>query len=121
MAHDPVFLHTMISSAEDYFMLLTGTRAHGTSNPNPRATGRELAHLSKALGLLRKRLIQADPEEALSDDTICVILCIATTARGFGDYEAAFLHMKGLRKIVDLRGGVAGLRGSAKLLIDLFR
>ncbi|KAK4210137.1 hypothetical protein QBC37DRAFT_442914 [Rhypophila decipiens] len=121
IGHDAVFLHTMISTAEDYFMLLTGSRAHGTSSPDPRVTGRELAHLSKALRLLRERLIRAEQEEGLSDDTICAILCIATTARGFGDYEAAFAHMLGLRKIVDLRGGIAGLRGSGKLLIDLFR
>ncbi|KAM7187329.1 hypothetical protein V8F33_011319 [Rhypophila sp. PSN 637] len=121
MGHDAVFLHTMINTAEDYFMLQTGSRAHGASSPNPRATGRELGHLSKALGLLRERLIQAEQEEALSDDTICAILCIATTAREFGDYVAAFLHMSGLRKIVDLRGGITGLRGSGKLLIDLFR
>ncbi|KAM7211315.1 hypothetical protein V8F06_013293 [Rhypophila decipiens] len=98
-------------------VVLRCSRPHGTSSPDLRVTGRELAHLSKALRLLRERLIRAEQEEALSDDTIYAILCIATTARGFGDYEAAFAHMLGLRKIVDLRG----LRGSGKLLIDLFR
>lgn len=117
LASDAVFLHTMISTAEDFFLMLTGTQNHGASE----CPANRDAHFSKALRLLRERLLQADNQDALSDNTICVILCLASTARGFGDYEAALFHMAGLRKMVDLRGGLENIRRSPKLLIDLLR
>lgn len=56
-------MHTMTSTAEGYFFFLAVTRAQGTSSHDPWVTGRELAHLSKALGVLVTR--ETDPSGPL--------------------------------------------------------
>ncbi|KXH66714.1 hypothetical protein CSAL01_11348 [Colletotrichum salicis] len=47
-----------------------------------------------------------DPQTALSDSTTTVVMFMLFITECFGDMESAHMHMMGLRRIVDLRGGL---------------
>jgi len=69
---------------------------------NPAAT----QHFQKGLRLLRQRLLGEDDETTPSDSAIGVVLKLASAAHFNGDYQAAKHHMDGLRRMVDMRGGL---------------
>ena len=64
-------------------------------------------HLGKAIQHLQRSL--DDREEAMSYSTMAVVTSLAVAAIVAGDPETAGKHMDGLRKILDLRGGVKSL------------
>ncbi|KAJ8098755.1 hypothetical protein POJ06DRAFT_141415 [Lipomyces tetrasporus] len=104
----------MVSTTQTYFDLLLGRQSCADS---PWAS----PHLSKALRLLRERLTLGDDEVKVSNITASVVLALAVHAHIMGEREAAEYHMAGLRKIVNLRGGVTTFRDNGKLLIELLR
>jgi hypothetical protein len=65
-----------------------------------------LLHFQKGLSLLRHRLLGDDNESKISDSTMGVVLKLAGVAHFDGDHNASKHHMEGLRKMVDLRGGL---------------
>lgn len=77
-------------------------------------------HFHKGLGLLRARLLGRDVETKISDSTISVVLKLASAAHFEGDHQASEQHMEGLRKMVDLRGGLGVFKGK-KLLTEMLR
>ncbi|WAO82854.1 Hypothetical protein NCS54_00002400 [Fusarium falciforme] len=79
-----------------------------------------ILHLHKGLRLLRERLVGEDDEPKISDSTIGVVLKLASAAHFNGDYEASKQHMDGLRKMVDLRGGLDVFNGT-RLLLEMLR
>jgi hypothetical protein len=79
-----------------------------------------MLHFQKGLQLFRERLLGEDDETKLSDSTISVVLKLATAAHLTGDYQASKQHMEGLRKIVDLRGGLDVFKGK-HLLVEMLR
>lgn len=58
---------------------------------------------------------------SLSLSTTSAILFLAEHAYFIGDFESSRHHMDGLRKIVNLRGGVDSFRDHSKLLIEILR
>ena len=100
----------MVFATQGYFHWLS----HG------KAPDRTSAHLVKALRLLRER-ISLDEKEMLTDSTAAVVLVLTVHAYMAGESEPARHHMMGLRKIVDLRGGVASFKESPKLLLEILR
>lgn len=76
---------------------------------------------SKTVRFLRERLGDEDENLKLSDNTVMVVLILACHAHHLGQYSIARNHMVGLRKIVDMRGGIAALRTRTRLLIEIFR
>ncbi|KAJ4020312.1 hypothetical protein NW761_012548 [Fusarium oxysporum] len=72
-----------------------------------------LLHFQKGLTLLKERLLGEDEELKISDPTISVVLKLAEAAHFDGDYQTSKQHMQGLRKMVDLRGGIYVFRGKA--------
>lgn len=50
-----------------------------------------------------------------------VVLILACHAHRLGQYSLAKNHMIGLRKIIDMRGGIAALKTRTKLLIEIIR
>jgi hypothetical protein len=80
-----------------------------------------ILHHQKGLMLLQRRLVAEDDEAKLSDDTISAILKLATAAMFDGDADVAKKHMQGLRKMVDLRGGLGVFGANPKLLVELWR
>ncbi|KAI1378981.1 hypothetical protein F4677DRAFT_410239 [Hypoxylon crocopeplum] len=79
-----------------------------------------IMHLQKGLRLLRERLLGDDDETRISDSTMGVVLKLASVAHFAGDYETSKQHMEGLRKMVELRGGLDVFRGKM-LLVEMLR
>lgn len=78
-------------------------------------------HLSKSLRLLRERLSDENDPSRLSDPTVMIIVTLGGLSNRLGQYETASGHLKGIRRIVDLRGGLATFRDNPKLLVEIFR
>lgn len=85
-------------------------------NLNPVA----ILHFQKGLRLLRERLLGDDDQTKISDSTMSVVLKLASVAQFDGDYETSKQHMEGLRKMVDLRGGLDVFEGTP-LLLEMLR
>jgi DNA-binding MltR family transcriptional regulator len=82
---------------------------------------RGIVHHSEALKQLRERLSNEGEQIKFSDSTVLVILSLATHAHLSGDYDTAKHHMEGLRKIVDLRGGLGGFSYNTKLIMEILK
>lgn len=118
---DAAYLHAMVFSAQGYFDMLVGRIA----SCRPGSTRAADPQVVKTLGLLRERLEMsgqhAERMIKTSFSTATVVMCLAHHAHVLGEHQAARHHMQGLRKIVDLNGGLWGLRDNTKLLIEIFR
>lgn len=77
-----------------------------------------LQHLSQAIRLINKRL---SGKEALSDPTIAAIVGLIRHDRLRDQYHTAMIHFKGLRRVIELRGGVAHLMSNPHLANKIFR
>jgi hypothetical protein len=64
-------------------------------------------HLAKTLRLLKSSL--EDEEEATSYGTMVVVSSLATAAIILGDLDTAGKHLDGLKKMVEVRGGLLSL------------
>ncbi|KAH8126568.1 hypothetical protein LI328DRAFT_165955 [Trichoderma asperelloides] len=97
---DSVYLHCTLFSVEAYLEACL----QKTQGP--------LAHFyfQKTIRLLQDRLDRPDDPQTISDPTIMVVSVLGLTAEVTGDYMAAKKHMEGLRRMVDLRGGLEMLR-----------
>lgn len=78
-------------------------------------------HFLKAVHLLRMKLSQSNDKIKISDETLKVVLSLASHALMLGDEKTARNHLEGLRKLVDLRGGLTTFENDPKLLIEIFR
>ncbi|RDW57388.1 hypothetical protein BP5796_12838 [Coleophoma crateriformis] len=77
-------------------------------------------HFQEGLRLLRERLLGDDDDTRISDSTMGVVLKLAGAAHFDGDYATAKHHMEGLRRMVDLRGGLDVFQGKY-LLAEMLR
>ncbi|KAI1773952.1 hypothetical protein F4818DRAFT_420316 [Hypoxylon cercidicola] len=118
---DAAYLHAMAFSAQDYFDLLPG-RPTSCRNASARLAA---PHVVKTLQLLRERLEMSEEHDMKmvqgSFSTAAVVLCLAFHAHIMGEQQAALHHMQGLRKIIDLSGGLQGLENNMKLLLEVLR
>lgn len=73
-------------------------------------------HLAKTLRLLQDRLADSDLGSATSDATIMTVTTLGLTTELVGDAAAAEKHMAGLKRMVDLRGGLGMLMESNERL-----
>ena len=64
--------------------------------------------LDQCLTLLNARL--QDPAESVSDQTLVAIASLAAMEHDRGNMRALDMHLKGLKNIVDLRGGLETIR-----------
>lgn len=80
-----------------------------------------MEHHSAALRLLRERLSVHNSGDIVSDATILVVLYLTLHAHFTNDYDTAKHHMEGLRKIVDMRGGLTAFGPNTKLVMELLK
>ena len=99
MLSDVCCLHSMMFSVRAF--------VEGTS-PNQLSRAACL-HYAKTLQILQARLNELDQKLAISDATIMVIFVLSSAAELMGDFATVANHIKGLEKIVSLRGGVRAL------------
>ncbi|KAI0967006.1 hypothetical protein F4678DRAFT_475465 [Xylaria arbuscula] len=114
LATDSAYLHANIFSASYYFDAVLSQRPSCQSQ-------RMIYHYGKTVTLLRKRLLVDGDDMQLSNNTLFVILCLAGHAFSAGDLELAVHHLQGIRRIIDLRGGLSSLRGNQKLANEILR
>ncbi|KIW32235.1 uncharacterized protein PV07_03795 [Cladophialophora immunda] len=110
---DAAYLHVTVFAAEVFMDRILG-RQYPTTNRD--AT----VHFLKGIQILRNRLLLEDESTKFSNSTIAVVLTLAVSAFFMGEDETFKHHMVGLRKMVDLRGGIAAFKGN-KLLTEIFR
>ncbi|EAQ91790.1 predicted protein [Chaetomium globosum CBS 148.51] len=103
LAQHPGILHSTLFAAQAFFDLATGQ----TYGPVARH------HLSKALVHLQASL--DDEKEAVGFATMGSIASLAMSAVVAGDFETAVKHMDGLKKIIDLRGGMESFRSDSMI------
>lgn len=77
-------------------------------------------HLEKGLRILRERLLSGDEDMRISDSTMGVVLKLASAAHFEGDFKASMHHMEGIRRMVDLRGGLDVFQGK-QILAEMLR
>ena len=78
-------------------------------------------HYAQTLQLLQSRLYEFEQTSALSDATIMVVITLATVSGLMGDFTAVENHIKGLEKIVSLRGGLRALTTHHNMQIKVCR
>ena len=78
-------------------------------------------HYSQTLELLQARLFECDQSCAISDATIMVVTMLASVAELMNDYETVENHVRGLEKIVALRGGVRALNTHTNMQVKVCR
>ncbi|KAK6064269.1 hypothetical protein SCUP515_11867 [Seiridium cupressi] len=111
---DAAYTHAAVFASQAYILR---TSAAGT----PSAYKRVMIHYSAALRLLRERLYAPEGDSKISDPTVLVVLYLALHAHFVGDYDTAKQHMDGLRKIVDIRGGLFAFGYNTKLIMELLK
>ncbi len=110
---DAAYLHVTVFAAEVFMDRVLGRRY---PNANQDAT----VHFLKGVQILRKRLLRGVENTRPSNPTIAVVLTLAVSALFMGEDETFKHHMMGLRRMVNLRGGIAAFQGN-KLLTEIFR
>jgi hypothetical protein len=78
-------------------------------------------HYAQTVQLLQTRLNEVDRTSAISDATIMVVVTLATVAGLTEDFTAVENHIKGLEKIISLRGGVRSLNTHNNIQIKVCR
>lgn len=113
---DPAYLNAVLSASHAYFDYLSGF-------PLPTAHQRLHAsrYLSRCLQILRQRLSNEHDNLRLADTTAMTVLSLASFSTRVRQDETSYHHLRGLRDIIELRGGIRSMRGNPKLLIETFR
>jgi hypothetical protein len=75
----------------------------------------------QTLHLLRERLALGDETSRVANATIFAVAGLVLHARIFGEDDSAKHHLEGVRKIVDLRGGIRNFTQPIKLVTELLR
>jgi hypothetical protein len=101
-------------------LLLLGSTLNDFNLYNrPQPSIKTYRYLQKTILLLNDKLGKQDAH--ISDSTLYVVITLAMLGAVFGDWRAVSAHIAGLRKIVDLKGGMMYLEQRPKLHFKLDR
>ena len=78
-------------------------------------------HYAQTLQLLQARLYEFDQSRAISDGTIMVVTTLASVAELMNEHATVENHIRGLEKIVALRGGVRALNTHTNMQVKVCR
>jgi len=104
---DPVSFHAILTYASSHVACLHGMQS----------TEQVIEHKGKTLQLLTKKLDPAQMDN--SDGTIMAVQQLTSIEEHWGRADIAKTHWKGLKQLVDSRGGLAEIRKSALRLETL--
>ncbi|WDK21969.1 hypothetical protein CGRA01v4_13259 [Colletotrichum graminicola] len=76
-------------------------------------------HVWKALNLLNRNI--SDESLALADSTIATVVSMCMVSEVFGHRDSAAAHVRGMRRIVQLRGGIERFRHNLQLHVKICR
>lgn len=113
---DPAYLNAVLSASHAYFDYLSGLEVTTVHRRRHAYTA-----LSRCLTILRERISNEHDTLRLADTTVMAILCLASYSNRVRQDETSAFHLKGLRHLIGLRGGLKTLRKNPKLLIETFR
>ncbi|KPM42944.1 hypothetical protein AK830_g3627 [Neonectria ditissima] len=93
---------------EAYFhcAVATSIMAINTLATNQEITTEVLRHLSHTFRLINERLAGAD---TVSDETIAAVVGMAQYERQQGNFDRGLIHVGGLQRMTELRGGISRL------------
>lgn len=111
MLSDPCCVHSLMFSVQ-----MWEDRA-----ANSQLSRAACIHYARTLQLLQARLMEHDETNAVSDATIIVVIMLATVAGLMNDYATLENHIRGLEKIVKLRGGVRALTTHTNMPVKVCR
>ncbi|KAK7433157.1 hypothetical protein QQZ08_000088 [Neonectria magnoliae] len=94
LSQHPALLHSVLFTAQAFSDLSLGLPYGKIAQ----------AHLAKTLYHLQQSVQNSD--EATTSSTMVVVLSLATAAALLGDVQSAATHMKGLHRMIELRGGL---------------
>lgn len=83
---------------------------------NGQSSPKALYHLSQTFSQVKKRL---EGDNALSDSTIAIVMSLINQEQIRQQHAAAAVHVKGLEKLIELRGGLGQLEGNAPLVLKI--
>ncbi|KIM96114.1 hypothetical protein OIDMADRAFT_183542, partial [Oidiodendron maius Zn] len=106
---DAALLHSLIGCAAVYISGYTSVR-NGLKG---------LVHLQTAISIVNERL--KTRQDVMPRGIIPVIACIAILEKGSGRHENWQIHMKGLKRLVDIYGGVESLYSDPLFLSKIYR
>lgn len=109
LAYDAAYVHSIICATQSFFDFV-GQARFGE---------KAIHHLNRSLHTLRQNL--ADNQLATSDSTISTVITLALLSDVMGDATAATNHMQGLYQLVNIRGGIPGLRHNSELQSKVLR
>ncbi|RDW90425.1 uncharacterized protein DSM5745_02200 [Aspergillus mulundensis] len=69
-----------------------------------RETTQGMRHIARTYRIVQKRLMSQ--EEATSDMTMAILVAMSQYERLQGQYARGYVHLQGLRRMVELRGGI---------------
>lgn len=111
---DAAYMHAVIFSSQVYSALVS-------TQDNQVASRRAMVHHSKTLCLLQQRLQSSDQQMQVSDPTILIVLHLANQAHLTNNYLSARYHINGLRKMINMRGGLNNFSYNTKLIIEVIK
>ncbi|KAI8665190.1 hypothetical protein NCS56_00954200 [Fusarium sp. Ph1] len=109
MTNDAAYLHALLFTVSSFHDIAAGRTTQPRTN----------YHVFKAIRLLNERL--ADSEMALADSTVAVVMSMAMLCEIAGDVQAARAHTDGLKRIVELRGGIGSFSHAQQLQVKICR
>ena len=114
LTSDAAYMHAAVFASQAYSFCVTSKESHVAARG-------AIFHHSAALCLLQERLSIVDNQGIVADSTVLIVLYLALHAHFMLDYDTAKHHLLGLRKIVDLRGGLATFSYNTKMIIELLK
>ncbi|KAJ5987488.1 hypothetical protein N7451_011853 [Penicillium sp. IBT 35674x] len=105
---DDAFLHTIIGCADLHF----------SPSKAPQASLTTIRHLNAAISIVNKRIAN---REIPTDATLVIVATMALMEKHRGSHENWDIHMKGLQKLVALRGGLVSLESQPLAMGKLYR
>ncbi|GKT66260.1 hypothetical protein ColTof3_13599 [Colletotrichum tofieldiae] len=105
---DAAFLHSILFTVSLLHDSIEGKTSRRTS-----------FHVWKTLNLLNRNI--SDKDLALADSTTATVVSMCMVSEVFGDRNGAAAHVRGMRRIVELRGGIESFRHNLQLKVKICR
>jgi len=102
LSSDPAYFQAVSYCAQTYFDIIRSKTFRAVA----------LMHIDRSIVSLQHRITQKSL--ATTDSTIFLIIALILVAKLLGDLESARKHLRGLRELLQFRGGITAL--SKKLL-----
>lgn len=114
LTSDAAYMHAALFTSQAYSY-------HVSRRRTALVASRAMFHHSSALRLLRERISILENQGTVADSTVLVVLYLALHAHFMLDYNTAKHHLLGLKRIVDLRGGLDAFNYNLKMIIELLK